>query len=358
MRDTVVPNVDKAFLLATIQQSKRLDGRGVYDYRKVKLTYGKGFGNVEVQLGRSRVLCQISAVVVPPNEDRQHEGIVVFNTNLAQIADPQYEPGRPSALAIEVGRIIERGLKESRAIEKEGLCIVAGAKVWQLTIDTTILDNCGNVIDCASIAVMAALRHFRRPDVTVQGETATIHTLTEKEPVPLGLQHIPFAITFGFFDGGKYTLVDTSLEEEHVMEGRLTLTLNTHREVCAIHKCGGAPLLPDQIIRCAKIAAVKVTELSDLLTAVLDEAGAGISNPLPDKRSARTIGEQNTHIKVVTKEEKIIDLAKDLASETTTTTQQDTLNSAMSEDGSESEAESDSESDSEEEETTMVLTGI
>lgn len=36
------------------------------------------------------------------------------------------------------------------------------------------LDDEGNMLDCASIAAITALRHFRRPDVTVIGEEVTV----------------------------------------------------------------------------------------------------------------------------------------------------------------------------------------
>ena len=36
---------------------------------------------------------------------------------------------RPSEFAIELGRVVERGLRESRAIDTEALCLVAGEKV-------------------------------------------------------------------------------------------------------------------------------------------------------------------------------------------------------------------------------------
>ena len=36
------------------------------------------------------------------------------------------------------------------------------------------LDDEGNMLDCASIAAITALGHFRRPDVTVIGEEVTV----------------------------------------------------------------------------------------------------------------------------------------------------------------------------------------
>ncbi len=43
-----------------------------------------------------------------------------------------------------------------------------------MRVDITVLDYCGNVVDAATLAAAAALRHFRRPDVTVSGDEATI----------------------------------------------------------------------------------------------------------------------------------------------------------------------------------------
>lgn len=76
-----------------------------------------------------------------------------------------------------ISRVVEKSLRRSRAIDTEGLCIVAGEKVWQIRVDLLFLDHDGNLIDCASIAAITALLHFRRPDVTVIGEDVTIVSL-------------------------------------------------------------------------------------------------------------------------------------------------------------------------------------
>lgn len=90
-----------------------------------------------------------------------------------------------------MARLLEKALRRSEAVDREALCIVAGQKVrsiiyptlgrtdarwqvWSIRVDMHFLDDEGNMLDCASIAAMAALRHFRRPDVTVLGEEVTI----------------------------------------------------------------------------------------------------------------------------------------------------------------------------------------
>lgn len=45
-------------------------------------------------------------------------------------------------------------------------------------MDLHLLNHDGNIIDAASIAAIVALCHFRRPDVSVQGEEVTVVSRT------------------------------------------------------------------------------------------------------------------------------------------------------------------------------------
>lgn len=51
--------------------------------------------------------------------------------------------------------------------------------------------------------------------------------------------------------------------------GTLEVTLNSHRELCGVHKPGGVPIVPEQMAECLRIAAAKATELSAALTQAL-----------------------------------------------------------------------------------------
>lgn len=48
---------------------------------------------------------------------------------------------RPSSYATEITRILERCIKESRAVDTETLCIIAGEKVSTLIKDTIIYSD-------------------------------------------------------------------------------------------------------------------------------------------------------------------------------------------------------------------------
>eukprot|EP00731_Ephydatia_muelleri_P023111 Em0015g694a len=188
------------------------------------------------------------------------------------MASPAFEVGRHSAQATEIGRILERCLKESRAVDTESLCIIAGQKVWAIHIDIHVLNHSGNIIDCAALAAITALKHFKRPDVTVVGEEATIHPVTERDLIPLNVHHMPLCVTFAFFQDGNTFLVDPTFQEERVMNGRLIFGLNIHKEICALQMIGGVSISPDEVIKYAKIATVKCTELTEVVKSALSKS--------------------------------------------------------------------------------------
>ncbi|KAJ1795509.1 3'-5'-exoribonuclease [Coemansia sp. RSA 2399] len=258
-------NVEKAFLLEALGKGLRVDGRGPYDYRTLKISCGPTYGLVEVQLGQTRVLARVSCEVTRPFPDRPTEGFVQFNAELSNMAAPGLESsGKASTQEIAVSRMLERIIRQSRAIDTEALCILAGEKVWSVRLDLHFLDHGGNLVDAASIAAIAALRHFRRPDVTVDGEEAIIHDVKERNPVPLSIHHTPVCVSFAFLgSNGEFPVVDPSLLEEQTQVSSYTVTLNSHREICALNKAGGVPLTPSLIQRCTQIALAKVDEINE-----------------------------------------------------------------------------------------------
>ncbi|NXF94555.1 EXOS9 protein, partial [Eubucco bourcierii] len=270
MKATPLSNCERRFLLRAIEERKRLDGRQCYDYRNVRISFGVDYGCCIVELGKTRVLAQVSCELVPPKANRPTEGILFFNLELSPMAAPGFEPGRQTELLVRVNRLIERCLRNSKCIDTESLCVVAGEKVWQIRLDLHLLNHDGNIVDAASIAGIVALCHFRRPDVSVQGEEVTVYTPEERDPVPLSIHHMPICVSFAFFQQGTYLLVDPSEREERVMDGVLVIAMNKHQEICTIQSSGGIMLVKDQVLRCSKITAVKVAEMTELIQKALE----------------------------------------------------------------------------------------
>ncbi|KHN35096.1 Putative serine/threonine-protein kinase [Glycine soja] len=164
-----------------------------------------------------------------------------------------------------LGRVVDRGLRESRAIDTESLCVLSGKLVWAIRVDIHILDNAGNLVDAANIAALASLLTFRRPECSLAGEDGqdvVVHPPEERDPIPLIIHHLPIAVTFGFFSNENLLVIDPTHHEECVMTGRMTATLNSNGDVCAIQKPGGESVSHSVIMHCLKLAHVKATDIT------------------------------------------------------------------------------------------------
>ncbi|KAG2658979.1 exosome complex component RRP45A-like isoform X3 [Panicum virgatum] len=256
---------EREFIETALQSDLRVDGRHSFDFRKLRISFGREDGSSEVQLGETHVLGYVTAQLVQPYRDRPNEGTLAIFTEFSPMADPAFEPGRPGESAIELGRVIDRGLRESRAVDMESLCVVAGKHVWSVRVDLHILDNGGNLIDAANIAALAALSTFRRPECTVggdDGQQVIVHDPEVRDPLPLTIHHMPIAVTFAYFGEGNIVVVDPTYKEEAVMGGRMTATINSNGDICSIQKAGGEGVMSSVVMQCLRIASVKATDIT------------------------------------------------------------------------------------------------
>jgi len=143
--------------------------------------------------------------------------------------------------------------------------------------------------DCACLAGIVALKHFRRPDVEVTGDEVTIvrlspslslilltsqpqHAPSERAPVPVSIRHTPFTFTFAFSsDPAIPPILDPTYLEQRLSAGQMTIALNAQREMCVLQKAGGVPLASDEILRLVDVAVDRAKELDKLVETRLRE---------------------------------------------------------------------------------------
>lgn len=219
-----------------------------------------------------RVLAKTSAEVTVPYPDRPFDGVFNIVTELSPMASPAFEVNRPTETEVLLSRTLEKTVRRSGALDVESLCLVAGQKVWSVRVDLHVLSHDGNLVDSACLAVVAALRHFRKPDTSMEGELLTVYTPAEREPVPLSWLHSPFCVTFSFYgDEAETALLDADWTEEQVRVGSCTVSLNRHGEICQISKLGGTPVDAVALLQCGTVALTKAKEFSTLVDQKLAE---------------------------------------------------------------------------------------
>ncbi|SMY22248.1 unnamed protein product [Zymoseptoria tritici ST99CH_1A5] len=262
---------EREFLLSALRENIRLDNRAFDQFRPIELAFGDEYGVCDVRLGKTRVMVAISAEVIAPYTDRKFDGVFTISTELSPIASPAFEVGRQDQTEILLSRILEKTIRRSGALDTESLCIIAGSKCFHIRADVHVLDHDGNIIDAACVALVAALMHFRRPDIEIHGEEVTVFSLQEREPVKLQMQHQPFCITTSYYESGEVMLQDATLLEEHCREGEVVVSINRFGEVCQIAKYGGAPVDGLSILNCTTAALEKAKWLDKFVKSKLED---------------------------------------------------------------------------------------
>ncbi|GAA5861510.1 hypothetical protein JCM5353_003511 [Sporobolomyces roseus] len=273
-RETDPSLSESTFVHRLLTRSIRLDSRNPNDLRQISLHFSDQTGWVQCSLGDTKVIAQVSAEIVKPQPDRPYEGFLTLNTEIGPMASSVFEAGRSSEEEVLMARLLEKALRRSEAVDREALCLVAGQKVWHIKVDIHFLDDCGNMLDCASVAAITALRHFRKPDVTVNGEEIIVHSMSERVPVPLAIHHSPICLTYAFFTLPNLTstsVLDPSLLEQTLSNSLLTLTLNAQSEICVLSKQGGLPISADEIMRVLMAGVERVKELDERIKEALEE---------------------------------------------------------------------------------------
>jgi exosome complex component RRP45 len=284
MKEEVQALLQRDFALQALRSGVRVDGRALDAARTARIVLGPSHGQAHVTLGRTVALASATASPIAPYADRPAEGTLSVSVEVSAAASEPaalefavhgaHPPADRTALALR--GLVERVIRDSRAIDTEALCILAGKRVWAVAVDVALVDAAGNAADAVHLAAMAALLHARRNEVSISGTDVHIHPFTEREPLPLPVHHVPLTVSYALFAASgsdqateDIAALDPCLAEELAADGALTIALNAHGEVCGLHKAGGLPIAPALVVRCADFAARRVVQLTALLNKAL-----------------------------------------------------------------------------------------
>jgi len=262
MASTMVSRIRQKRIAQLISRGKRLDGRELTGYREIQVESGlieRAEGSARVRLGKTEVLVGIKIEVGEPFPDVPKEGVLTVNAELVPLASPTFEPGPPDENSIELARVVDRGIRESKAIALEELCVEPGKKVFVVFVDVYVLNHDGNLIDASALAALAALLNTKMFNYEVkEGE---IKIKPGYKPLPM--RNYPVAVTFAKID--DKSVVDPWLEEEQVMDARITIAVGKDGKICAVQKGGYGYFTAEQVFEASKIALQKAEELRRLV---------------------------------------------------------------------------------------------
>ncbi len=256
MSEDVIAEIKRDYIYSLASQGDRADGRKFDEYRTISVETGvinKAEGSARVKIGDSMVVVGIKVQPGEPFPDSPDTGVIITNLELVPLASPTFESGPPREEAIELARVVDRGVRESGAIDLSKLCIESGQKVWMVFIDVHVLDHDGNLMDAASLGAIAALRTTKIPNAKFGlGEDAM-----------LPLNDVPIGVTA--INLGGAILLDPSLDEESVAPCKLTVITNKEGAISGMQKSGVGTLTPDQINHIIRLAKDKAKVLRETL---------------------------------------------------------------------------------------------
>ncbi|MDH7517177.1 MAG: exosome complex protein Rrp42 [Candidatus Thermoplasmatota archaeon] len=258
---TVIASLKRDYLSRLAEQGKRADGRRFDEYRKIEIETGvvsRAEGSAKVKIGNTQVIVGIKMDIGEPYPDSPNCGVMTTAAELIPMASPDFEAGPPQEDAIELARVVDRGIRESEIIEFEKLCIEPAdkenkGKVWIVFIDIHILDYDGNLFDTASLAALAALFTANVP--------AKRFELGEDYPLPL--RDPPISCTAVKFN--RAVVFDPSLDEEEIAEARLTVATDKNGHIRAMQKGLNGSFTKEEIKKVIKASIDNGKELRNIL---------------------------------------------------------------------------------------------
>ena len=257
--------MNKDYIASLITKNMREDGRDLLEYRKpIKIEYGisakSAEGSARVIIGDTEVVAGVKLDVGEPFPDTPDDGVLMVGAELLPLSNPEFESGPPDIQAVELARVIDRGIRESNAIDTKKLCIKPGEKVWLVFLDIYPINDAGNLFDAGALAALAALKDAKFPFYDKKEEKIDYHKKT-KEPLPLldePIECTVLKIKNGF-------IVDPIIEEEKAMDARLTVAITKNGNICALQKGGEVPVTIEEVDKMIDIATQKTKELRKVL---------------------------------------------------------------------------------------------
>jgi exosome complex component RRP42 len=251
----------KKHITECLEKGVRYDGRKKEEFRNIIIKTGiveTAEGSAHVKCGDTEVIAGVKMSLEKPFPDTPNEGILMVGAELLPMSNPRYESGPPDATAIEVARVIDKGIRESKGLDNKRLCVRAGEKVWTINVDISPINDDGNLIDVGSVAAIAALRNARFPKA--ENDKVDYKVKTD-ESVPMS--KMPIAVTIVKI--GNNFIVDPTELEYQALDSRLTIITLDDNSLCALQKGGDGTLSVEDIGKMIDLAVSKANEIRKLI---------------------------------------------------------------------------------------------
>lgn len=255
-----------------LKENIRPDGRGLSEFRQSLLNIGTintSFGSAVFKLGRTMVVCGITAELAEPTAENPRRGYFVPNVDLSPVCSSEIRPGPPDDKAQVLSQIVLDFFNNSKLFNLDDLCVEEKKLVWVIYADILCMSHDGNILDAVITAMYAALKNASFPLIKLNPETKAVEHVQHSH-FKLNLSTDIVCTTMTVFDE-NIILVDPTHEEEVISSGVLTFLLGGNKQVYAVYKPSGCAVDNKLLQKCMQYALKRYEEVKDLMDKVTEE---------------------------------------------------------------------------------------
>jgi exosome complex component RRP42 len=256
MTSEIMSQIKRDHILKLISEGKREDGRKLDEVRKIEIITGcidSADGSARVKLGKTEVIAGVKIIPGTPYPDALADGVLTTGAEFIPMAHPSFESGPPGEDAIELARVVDRGIRESGMVDVKKLCIKEGEEIWMCFIDIYALDYDGNLFDASNIAAVCALKSAIVPN----------KQYGKGENIPMPITCTPVSVTEVKI--GNDLILDPNFDEEMISSARLTVTTDDNGNFRAMQKGGKGSITRDDLSICLDRAVEKGKEIRKII---------------------------------------------------------------------------------------------
>nr|VZI12388.1 unnamed protein product [Spirometra erinaceieuropaei] len=264
MDSLLISDAERFFIIQGTELGCRLDGRSGKDYRPVEVMTGilnHSAGSARVKLGGTSVVSCVTIEIGSPSFDCPNQGRLMIDVECSPTATPKFSGKSGSEIADSLKATLSSAFT-SDCVPLDLLCIQPGKQCWVLYVDLLLLESDGNLLDAASLAVVAALRTLKLPS-----------SLSRKIPNGnLSTEDVPLFVTVHKI--GSTLVVDATREEEACSLSRVLVSVKADGTLTSLIKEGCGSLQVDTLLEMVEIGRTLGEEMHSALGTAIAQEGS------------------------------------------------------------------------------------
>lgn len=235
------------------------------------------YGQSYVTQGNTAILCGVTLEIGKLSEVCNNNVDARINVELScspACNNSKYTRNKIDDNIIALNQQLNNIVQQSRCIDYSVLNIMNDSSdsvsnleqyCYVLYVDLVCINDDGNLLDCALLAVVAALQNTRLPQSTqLDRNTNELFISRHKSDTALQLSDIPVATTFAILSDGTI-LVDGTYTEECVAIGSITVCATGNDNICYINKVGVTEVTDEEMQRCIQLATQRQRHVASLI---------------------------------------------------------------------------------------------